>query len=191
VAVLGSDPLVLAVRANSSVHTTAQLLSLLRHPSARPLLGVAQNTWLQGNLAALAQSADLQGQVPYSVYRTSREAVVSLDAGEVEVVVAPHSALRMELHSDRLRELPWPASLGAVPDAWLAIVAPAGLSSAELAALRSQAHHLCGGTWTEMLRSDGLSPVAPSRLQLEDFLHTDIDEANRLQILATRIVRNY
>jgi tripartite-type tricarboxylate transporter receptor subunit TctC len=192
VAVLGSDPLELAVRAGSPIHTVAQMLSLMRGQPSRPVLGVAEDSWLQGNLAALAQSAELQGQIPYSVYRTSREAVVSLTAGEVEVVVAPRSALRGGLHSGNLRELPWPAPRNTMPSAWVAVLAPAGLSSTELATLRTQASHLCSGsTWTRMLRGDGLSPVSPTKRQLAGYVRNDIGEASRLQSLAERIVRNY
>jgi hypothetical protein len=192
IAVLGVDALMLAVRASSPIHTTAQLFSLMRQDPSRPLLGAADNTWLQGNLAALAQSAALHGQIPYNAYRTSREAVVSLDAGEVEVVVAPQSALRNELHSGRLRELRWPTTDGAPPRAWIAVIAPTGLSPAELSTLRYQARRLCtGATWTRLLRSDGFMPISPSAQALGGFMREGIGEANRLQSLAAHIVRDY
>jgi hypothetical protein len=192
ITVLGVDALTLAVRADSPIHTTTQLLSLMRQDPSRPLLGVAEDTWLQGNLAALAQSADLHGQIPYSAFRSSREAVVSLDAGEVEVVVAPHSALYEDLRSGRLRQLRWPNSDGTPPHAWVAVVAPTGLSTAELATLRSQARRLCAGTsWTRLLHGDGLSPISSSRHRLDSFLRKGIGEASQLQSLAARTVRNY
>ena len=193
IAVLGVDTLALAVRSSSPIHTTAELLSLMRQDPSRPLLGVAEDTWLQGNLAALAQSANLHGQIPYSAYRSSREAVMSLDAGEVEVVVAPRSALRGDLRSGRLRELPWPGSAGAPPRAWVAVIAPNGLSPAELSTLRDQARRLCAGaTWTRLLRGDGLSPAPSSPAPaLDRFVRDGIGEANRLQGLAARIVRDY
>jgi len=194
VAVLGSDSLALAVRARSPIHTTAQLLSRVRREPSRPLLGIAEDTWLQGNLAALAQSTNLHGQIPYSLFRSSREAMVSLDAGEVEAIVAPHSTLREELHGGQLRELAWPATRGggATPHAWLAIVAPQGLTPTQLTTLRAQAQHLCGGSaWTRLLRRDGLSPVSTPAPRLADFLRMHIDRANQLEALATRIVHNY
>jgi hypothetical protein len=192
VAVLASDGLTLAVRATSSVRSTAELLSLMRREAARPLLGVAESTWLQGNLASLAQSAGLHGQVPYSVFRSSREAVMSLDAGEVEVIVAPHSELRDQLRDHRLRALPWPGSRRTTPRAWVAVIAPAGIGRAELAALRAQARHLCAGpTWTRMLRGDGMSSTTASKPQLADFVRDDLGEATRLQTLAAHIVRDY
>lgn len=193
IAVLGVDALTLAVRAGSPIHDTAQLLALMRRDPSRPLLGVADDAWSQGNLAALAQSANLHGQIPYSAFRSAREAIVSLDAGEVEVVVAPHSALHGALHDGQLRELPWPSGGGTTPPhAWIAVVAPTGLSTTELATLRSQSRRLCAGvSWTRMLRGDGLSPASPSRPQLDRLVRDGIGEANRLQSLATRIVRNY
>jgi tripartite-type tricarboxylate transporter receptor subunit TctC len=192
VALLASDRLTLSVRATSPVRSTAELLSLMHREATRPLLGVAEGTWLQGNLASLAQSADLHGQVPYSVFRSSREAVVSLDAGDVEAIEAPHSALRDELREHRLRELPWPTPRRATPRAWVAVVAPAGIDRNELATLRAQAQHLCTGPmWARMLRGDGMSSVAVSKPQLADFVRDDLGEATRLQTLATHIVRDY
>lgn len=193
IAVLGVDALALAVRASSPVHDTAQLLALMRRDPSRPLLGVADDTWSQGNLAALAQSADLHGQVTYSAFNSAREAVVSLDAGEVEVVVAPHSALRAGLRSGSLRELPWPGGQGATPPhAWIAVVAPTGLSTTELATLRGQARRLCAGaSWTRTLHGDGLSPTSPSQTQLNGFVREGIGEASRLQSLAAHIVHSY
>lgn len=192
IAVLGVDTLTLAVRANSPIHSTEQLLALMRSDPSRPLLGVADDAWSQGNLATLAQSADLHGQIPYSAFYSAREAVVSLDAGEVEVVVAPHSSLRAGLRTGNLRELPWPGGQGATPPhAWIAVVAPTGLSKTELATLRSQARRLCAGAgWTRTLHGDGLSPTSPSQPQLTGFVRKGIGEADRLQNLAARIVRD-
>lgn len=192
VAVLASDRLALAVRSSSPIRATDQLLELMRHESSRPLLGVAQNTWLDGNLAVLAQYAGLRGQVPYSAFGSSREAVVSLEAGEVEAVIAPQSALRHEASDDRLRELPWPSASGAIPRSWVAIVAPNGLSSTELTTLRAQARHLCSGaTWTTIVRGDGLLPAAPSQPALAGFVRKDLSEEGLRQELAARIVRDY
>jgi hypothetical protein len=189
VAVLAGDRLALAVRASSTIHRTEELLALIRRESSRPLLGIAGNTWLEGNLAALARYAGLHGDVPYSVFHSSREAVKSLDTGEVEAVAVPHSALRGAEH---LRELPWPSTGRLAPRSWVAIVAPAGLSSSELSALRAQARQLCAGsTWTAMLRSDGLLPMAPSGPALKGFVRRDIDEESRLQALAAHVVRDY
>jgi hypothetical protein len=192
VAVLAGDRLALAVRSSSPIHGTNQLLALMRRESLRPLLGIAQSTWLEGNLAVLAQYAGLRGQVPYDVFSTSREAVVSLEAGEVEAVIAPHSALHQEASDGRLLELPWPSSSLTAPRSWVAIVAPEGLSSAELATLRGQARHLCSGpTWTRILTGDGLLPQAPSGPALAGFVRRDLGEENRRQELAARIVRDY
>jgi len=72
VAILSRDRLALAIRADSPIHTTSELLSLIRREPSRPLLGVAEDSWEQGNLAALAQSANLHGEIPYSAFRSSR-----------------------------------------------------------------------------------------------------------------------
>jgi tripartite-type tricarboxylate transporter receptor subunit TctC len=192
VALLGGDSLTLTVRAGSPIRSTAQLLALMRTLPSRPLVGVAEDTWLQGNLAALAQSAGVHGAMPFSVFRSSREAVVSLDAGEAEVVVAPYSVVSGDLRDGRLRELPWPARRDATPRAWVAILAPLGLDAGELATLRHQARELCpGGAWQRLLRVDGLTPIQPGRASVANFMHDGVNEATRLQTLAARIVRDY
>jgi hypothetical protein len=192
VAVLASDPLALAVRADSPIHTTAELLALMRRWPARPLFDIASNTWLQGNLAELVQSAGLRGEVPYGVFKSSKEALASLDAGEAQVALASRSAIREAVRGDRLRELPWPASGAAAPRAWLAILAPAGLAPGKLASLRAQARGLCAGAvWTRLLRHDGLAPVAPSTVHLGTFVRQGMAEAMRMQALAGQIMRDY
>jgi hypothetical protein len=191
VALLGGDALTLAVRADSPIRTTAQLFALMRSHPSRPPVGIAEDTWLQGNLAALAQSAGVHGSMPFSVFRSSREAVVSLDAGEAEAVAAPHSALNADLHSGRLSELPWPAASNATPRAWVAIVAPLGLDGSALATLRRQARNLCeGGAWRRLLQADGLTPMRAKSTSVESFVRRGIQEATRLQTLASRIVRD-
>jgi hypothetical protein len=192
VAVLASDPLALAVRAHSPIHSISQLLALIRRAPPRPLFDVAADAWLRGSLAALVQSAGLHGEVPYGVFGSSREALASLDSSANEIVVAPHSAIRAELDDGRLRELPWPAFAGAAPRAWVAVIGASGLDGIEVAALRSQARVLCGAaTWARLVRRDGLSPVRPGSVRLWSFVREGIDEAGRLQALATRIMRDY
>jgi tripartite-type tricarboxylate transporter receptor subunit TctC len=191
IAVLGSDPLVLAVHAGSAIRTDAELLAQIRRASSPALLGVASDTWLQDNLAALVHGAGLHRELPYTVFGSSREALVSLEAGEIEAVLAPANAIRSQLRGGRLRELPWPSWSGAAPRAWVAIVGPAGLSAGTIATLRSQASRLCAGAaWSELLRGDGLSPAPLSAARLEDFVRASVGETDRLQALAAHIVRS-
>jgi tripartite-type tricarboxylate transporter receptor subunit TctC len=190
IAVLGSDPLVLAVRAGSATRTDAELLAQIRQAASPALLGVASDTWLQDNLAALVHGAGLNRELPYTVFGSSREALVSLEAGEVEVVLAPANALGPRLRSGRLRALPWPSWSDGAPRAWVALVGPAGLSASAVATLRSQAGRLCAGAdWTELLRGDGLSPARLSAARLGGFVRASVAETNRLQALAAHIVR--
>jgi tripartite-type tricarboxylate transporter receptor subunit TctC len=191
IAVLGSDPLVLAVRAGSAVHTDAQLLAQMRAATTRPLFGVANDSWLQDNLAALVNGSQLGRRLPYAVYGSSREAIVSLEAGEVEVVLTSADAI----HGDaggHLRELPWPSWSGGTPRAWVAIVGAPGLRARTVAALRADARRLCPGTgWTQLLRGDGLSPVSLSAAQLAGFLRAGVRDTDRLQTVAAHIVRDF
>lgn len=191
VAVLASDPIALAVRASSPIRTTEQLLTLMRQAPAKPLFDVASNTWLQGNLASLVDSAGLHGEVPYAVFDTSKEALESLRTGEAQVALAPRSTIQEAVSSRKLRELPWPAA-GPAPRAWLAVLAPSGLNTKQLTKLRTQAQGLCAGAvWTRLLSEDGLSPVAPSAFNLSTFVRQGLAEATRMQALASRIMRDY
>lgn len=192
IAVLEGERLALAVRADSPVRTAAQLLSLLSRQPARPIVGVADDAWLEGNLAALVQSVGLHQDMPYDVFTSSHSAVLGLDEGQAQAVLAPSSALHRDLRDGRLRELPWPPAGGQAPRGWVAIVAPAGLSPRTVAALREQTHGLCtGAAWSRLLREDGLAPVAPAKIGLEGFLADGVREATRLQTLAARTIRDY
>lgn len=192
VAVLGKDSMALAVPSKSSIHDTGQLLSMLHGPQTRPLLGVAAEAWLEGSLATLAQSAGVEGAMPFSAYRSSREAIVSLDEGESEAIVAPHSALVPSLQHGGLRQLAWPAARDANSQSWVAIFAPSGLGTSAIATLRRQAATLCNGDgWRQRLREDGLSPAKASPSALRNMIRGGLSEANRLQTLATKIVRDY
>jgi hypothetical protein len=188
VSLLGSDALTLAVRANSPLVSTEGLLSLMRRRPAQPFVGVAEDAWLQGNLAALAQLAGVSGRMPFNAYRSSRLALASLIAGEAGVALAPHSSLAADIDEGRVRALAWPG--GRTPRSWVALLAPHGLDAGQLATLRRQASGLCaGGTWQRLLRADGLTP-ARGGAQALAFVHDGLAEAVRLQLLAARIVRD-
>lgn len=192
ISVLGSEAVALAVPKSSPIHTSAQLLAAMRASSTQPLLGVAANPWLQGNLAVLARGADLHGAMPYVLYGSSREAVASIDSGSAGVIVTPFSAIHNEIRSGALRELPWPEFAGPPPQGWVAVVAPPGLSGGEIASLRAQAGHLCTrAAWRGLLRSDGLSPVADPEGGFARFMHDGLAQATRLEALAERTVREY
>jgi len=190
IAILASDPLTLTVAAHSPIHNTDELFERIRHFSSRPLLDVAADSWLRGNLAALVEQAGVQGVVPYGVFGSSREAIANVAGDGEEVGLTPYSAVRADLQSGRLREIRWPG--GRPPRTWMAILAPAGLAREEIAALRRQARGLCaGGAWAEVLRTDGLHPVLPGAVGLGSFVPDGIREAARLQVLARRIMRDY
>jgi tripartite-type tricarboxylate transporter receptor subunit TctC len=128
--------------------------------------------------------------MPFDAYRSSREAVVSLDSGEVRVVLAPRSTLAAQLDDGRLRALAWPGPVA--PRAWVALLAPRGLDPNQLSSLRREADELCaGGQWQRLLRGNGLTPVYAHVVATTNFVRGGLAEATRLQALAGRIVRNY
>ncbi len=191
VAILGRDSTSLAVRSSSPIHNTSQLFALLRSHTSEPLLGVAAGAGLEGSLANLAQSAGVVGEMPFNAYRSSREAVVSLDAGEADAIIAPHSVLAADLRKGALRQLAWPAPV-AVNQGWVAIMAPSGLNARAVASLREQAAQLCNGDgWRERLRHDGLSPVRANPDSLHELIRGGLSEAGHWQELAVRVVRDY
>lgn len=191
-AVIGNDEVSLAVRARSSIDTTAQLLALARGTPSRPLFGIAAEPWLEGSLATVAQAAGVQGTMPFDAERSIREAVVTLDAGETAAVLAPHSSLVGDVRAGRLRELPWPSWRARAPQSWIAIVAPSGLGAGTVGQLRRQASKLCSaGVWHRRLRSDGLSTASERPGTLHGLIDSGLDEATRTQALAAAIVRDY
>jgi hypothetical protein len=199
---IGSDPLTLSVRAGSPLRSTAQLLALLHAEPARPLVGVAESAWLQGYLALLARTARVQGQMPFSSFRSSREALASLGSSYVHVVLAPSSSVSRDIREGVMRTLPWPSyareeagNLGAAappPRAWIALMAPRGLDRTQLAGLRRQAGASCThSTWRRLLRADGLTPAPHAGAVPRGFVRGGLAEAVRLQALAARVVREY
>jgi hypothetical protein len=190
IAILASDPLTLTVAARSPIGSTDELFERIRRFPSRPLLDVAADSWLRGNLAALVKHAGVQGIVPYGVFSSSREAIANVAGDREQAGLTPYSAVRADLRSGRLRELRWPGAR--TPRSWIAILAPAGLTRREIAVLRTQARGFCkGGAWAEVLRADGLRPVSAGALGLGDFVPDGIREAGRLQTLAGRIMRDY
>lgn len=192
IAVLGGERLALAVRADSPVRSSSELLSAHTGQPSPPLFGVAEDTWLEGNLAALVNRSDLHGELPYRVFTSSRSAVLSLSAGEVQAVLAPYDAIGQDVRARRLRELPWPRAAGETPRAWAAIVAPNGLSAAAIRTLREQTGGLCtGADRRRLLRKDGIAQIAAATVGLEGFVSEGVREASRRQTLVQRIMRAY
>lgn len=192
VAVLGRDSTALVVRADSPLHTTAELLELMREHSSRPVLGVAAEAWLEGSLAALAQRAGVEGAMTFSSYHSSREAVASLASGQAGAVLAPRIAVAPGVAAGGLRALPWPTGSGAGARGWVALLAPAGLSPGTVATLRRQASGLCRGEgWRQRLREAGLTPTHAAPTSLRHLIRGGLGEADRLQALAERLVRDY
>lgn len=190
VSLLASDPLMIATRPSSPPGDTGQLLAQMRERPAQPLIGVAEDAWSQGHLAALAQLAGVRGTMAFDSYGSTRDAVAGLDAGRVGVVLAPRSSLAGDVAAGRFRTLAWPGSDS--PRAWVALLAPIGLESGQLTQLRRQAAALCpDGAWPRLLRADGLKPADNAAASSRDFVRAGLAEADRLQALAARVVRNY
>jgi hypothetical protein len=188
IAVLASDPLTLAVRKDSPIHSASDLLAYMRQAPLHPVFDVGNDPWATDNLAALVRRAGLTGEIPYGVFDSPREALASLDSSEGGVVMAPRSALGKEL-GKRLRTLPWPPSMS--PSAWVAIVTGDGVPRSRVRALRAQTQRLCAGSgWAGVLRKDGLTPVAAGTVRLDSFLSNDIARASQLQTIASRTMRD-
>lgn len=188
VSLLGSDPLTLAVSSSTDIHTTERLLALMRERPAEPFIGIAEDSWLQSNLAKLAQIAGVQGRLPFDAYRSSRLALASLSAGETGVVLTQRSSLTRVVSEGRVRTLPWPGVTP--PHGWDALLAPRGLNATQITTLRRQAGALCpDGTWQRLLRTDGIAPARSGSVPQLSFVRDGLDEATQQQALAARIVR--
>jgi tripartite-type tricarboxylate transporter receptor subunit TctC len=189
VAVLATDPLELAVKSSSSLHSVAQALARVRMDPSHKVFGVANDGWLVGNLAALVPGQGLHGRAPYTLYSSSADAIAGLTNGAAQVVLAPRSTLSGALAAHRVRLLRWPH--GRTPQAWIALVAPRGLSTKQLAALRRHGQALTAEpAWRRLLRADGLRPADVAPPQLTAFLRDQLRDARRLHALTARFVQS-
>lgn len=188
VAVLATDPLELAVKPNSPLHSVAQALARVRTDPSQKVFGVANDGWLVGNLAALVPGQGLHGRAPYTLYSSSADAIAGLASGAAQVVLAPRSTLSGALAAHRLRLLHWPH--GRTPQAWIALVAPSSLPAKQLAALRRHGQALTAEpAWRRLLRADGLRPADVAPPQLKAFLRDQLRDAQRLHALTARFVQ--
>jgi tripartite-type tricarboxylate transporter receptor subunit TctC len=187
VAVLGREPLALAVPGRSPVRSAQQLGAIGDEQRGAPLFSLVDESWLLDNLAALVERVGVSGPTSYTLSSSPREAVLGLGAGQSEAVLTPRGLIRGELRSGRLRELAWP---GVTPSAWVALVAASGVSPAQLAALRTDAHALCASSaWRAVLGGDGLQPVVLSGQRLSGFLRASLAQTEQLETLSASIVR--
>jgi tripartite-type tricarboxylate transporter receptor subunit TctC len=103
------------------------------------------------------------------------------------VVLATHSSLTGPLHARRLRLLPW--KRGTQPRAWVALAAPAGISSNTLTALRRHAVQVVSRpAWQSLLRRDGLMPAGPASEASDGFLSSGVATAKYLRRLTNRFI---
>jgi hypothetical protein len=188
IAVVCTDPLLLAVPRDSPLHSL-QGLSTDGMAGSTPLFSVAQESWETANLAALVERYGLTGRIPYSVASSAHAAVTATETGQASVVLAPRSEIRGQLRAGRMRQLPWPADRGSAPQSWIAILGPTGLSAAQLQYLRARARELYSGSaWATVLRADGLSPASSAPAALARFVNTNLARAIALQGTAARLV---
>jgi hypothetical protein len=189
VAVLATDPLELAVKAGSPLHSVAQALALVRADPSQKIFGVANDDWLVGNLAALVPGHGLHGRAPYTLYSSSADAIAGLTSGAAQVVLAPRSTLSGALATHRVRLLHWPH--GRTPQAWIALVAPSSLSAKQLASLRRHGQALTAEpAWRRLLRADGMRPADVAPPQLGAFLRDQLRDARHLHALTARFVQS-
>jgi hypothetical protein len=157
VGVVGDDPLVLAVPERSPIRTAAALLARAEGDPSRPVFGLAEDSWAKAALATLLRRTGLHGRLPYRVFPSAHEALLGLDGGTQDAVLAPRSALRDELRSGRLRAVPWP---GPTPRSTLVLLAPPDLSARRVAALRAAARRVRARPgWRRTLLAAGLRPA--------------------------------
>ncbi len=188
VTVLATDPLELAVKTGSRLRSLPQALALVRTNPSRKVFGVANDNWLLGNLAALVPGQQLHGRSPYTLFASSADAIAGLENRSAQVVLAPRSALTGALAAHRVRLLRWPH--GRPPQAWMALVAPFGLTSGQVAQLRRRARQLTlNSRWRAMLRRDGLHPETMPSAALDAFLRAQLADARRLQALIAQFVQ--
>jgi tripartite-type tricarboxylate transporter receptor subunit TctC len=193
VAVLGGEPLAIAVLPGSPIHGVAQLLDEMRSSAQAHVFAITDDNWATDNLAALVQDTGVNGVVPYRVYPSPQTASLALTAGEADVVIAPRGALRSNVRAHRLRALAWPLAMGPPPRLWVELLAAPGTPAASVAVLRRQLRALRGNrVWRALLHEQGGSSMETlSGTRLRGFLERQIAQTGRLQQLALRVELHY
>jgi hypothetical protein len=190
VAVLGGEPLAIAVAPGSPVRDVGELLAQVRSSAQAHVFAITDDNWATDNLAALVQDAGVEGVVPYRVFPSPQDATLALAAGSADVVIAPRGTLLPEVRAGRLRALAWPPGAGSVPRFWTELLAAPAAPAGSVAALRRQ---------LRALARSGVLPGLPggsARLHLlcgaslRGFLATQMRSTAELQELALRVERN-
>lgn len=183
-----SDPLTIAVDADSPIASPAQLLSVLRGSPSEQLVGIADDTWSRVELASLVDRAGVDGNVRFSIFQSGTEAGRAVGTTGADIALGTRGALREGLSSGQLRTVEWPFDQGRAPRFWVALVAPPGLPHAKLVKLRGWIAGL-PVTTTEAPR-DVSAGTDPSGARLAGLLRDDLARADRLELLSQRVERN-
>jgi hypothetical protein len=190
VRVISDDPLTIAVRPSSPIHSVAELLAHVRRSVQTHVFAITDDTWAADSLAALVQRAGVDSVVPYRVFPSAQDASLALAAGAADVVLAPRSAILSDVQAHRLRALSWPRSAGPPPRTWIELLAAPGTPTAHVRTLRRQLDMLAhNDAWRRLLHGYGRVMDLLFGARLHDFLATQVRLTAQLQQVALRVER--
>lgn len=194
IGLLATDSLELGVPRRSPIGDPRQLLAAMRAAPEARLFALPDDSWSRGQLALLVEAAGVPGRTRFTVYPSGAQAVDAMRRGEADAVLATRAALRADLRTERVRPLPWPfapgAVGGAVPRAWVALVAPPWLPRTDVAALRRSVARLARDAhWRRALAGEGRAAAGPQPAGLDGFIDRRVDEADAVEAIA-RVVES-
>ena len=188
-AVLGEGPLVVGVSVASNIKTPAEFVAAARAKQG----GLTHGTGGTGTIAHLTQEllADAAKiEIRHVPYRGAALALVDLQGGSIDMLIAARSTLAPGISNGRVRligvttakpspefpELPTMASVapGFSADIWVGLWAPAGMSPALVERLNREVNELTKSKdYLEVLKADGNLPVIMSPAELSARVRTD------------------
>ncbi len=190
IALLGQQPLLLVVRADSPhVHLT-DLLNAARNP-ARPLTLVSAGNGSVGHLAGALLMKRVGGTLIHIPYNGAAPALTALMSGHGDFALPTVQAAAPHIQSGRLRvlsitsarrwlTLPQTPTLseagvpGLVIQEWKMLVGPTGMSTQLVQRLHQQVHKvLTAPEWSNRLGIEAVNPHPLSLAELSPFLEAE------------------
>lgn len=195
-AVLGEGPLLVGVNASTNIRTPADLVAAAR---AKPG-GLTHGTGGTGTIAHLAQEllADAAKiEIRHIPYRGAALAMVDLQAGTIDMVIATRSTFAAGIAAGRVRligatttrpsvafpDLPIMASAasGFAADIWVGLWAPAGTPAAVVERLNREVNELTSSPdYAEVLKADGNVAVTLTPAELSARVRSDYAKWKRI-----------
>ncbi len=190
VAMVGQGPMLLAVSANTSIKSPAELVAAARAKPGVLTYGSAG----QGSIAHMA--TEMLGdaakiQLTHIPYKGAAPALLDLASGQIDVMISNYSSLAPQIKAGRVRPIAvtsrqsspsFPdlapmasAAPGFAADIWVSVLAPAGTPAAIVQRLNRELNEIAKTPEVRaLLESDGALPVPLTPAELAQRIKDDL-----------------